>query len=531
MISMNLGNLMPDFLKRAPQPRGIGKNPPEREMTEAEGMLLREIQARLSGLGEPPQLGYRITLADIQKAIRMSELGEPYWMNALNRDMIENDPHLQAEIGKRIMSFMGESETIEPCDPDNKEDVKAKEFIEDIIKNCDNWRDGNIHLAQGHIWPVSGAEKIFAQVTPEEKSNYRHPTTWRLKKLHPIPWPLFTYKVAYWNVSGVGGSPDQSMARKDLFNPGTGSVPINNPPGITAYHGIDDDKNSDVYIWNPQDWHPDLRFYGTLQNGMIDWTLSTGYKADKIRHVIHSAQVSTSGMRPNFGSVLRSLIPYWFYKKNLLDWYMRGMERYGSPFVVGQANMANKNVSDILTKAFDQASKLNALIVPPGTKVELKEIQVSGMSDGFAKGIEVLNTEMTKAILGQTLSTSSKGSGMMGGSGVADLHGDVKEQWTQFDKRAFCDMQGQQIFTPILRLNGYSGNCRSERGGMSTQQAALLSKTIQSLYLAGKRVSEDDDQKLSNLIGLKMESFEPQPQDSPGEKNDKSKSDRKNPGK
>src|SRR6185312_10558632 len=85
----------------------------------AEKQILVEIQAKLSGLGEPPQLGYRVTLSDIQKAIRMSEIGEPYYMFALFREMIENDPHLSAMIGQRVMSFMGQSETIDPIDPDD----------------------------------------------------------------------------------------------------------------------------------------------------------------------------------------------------------------------------------------------------------------------------------------------------------------------------------------------------------------------------------------------------------------------------
>jgi hypothetical protein len=167
-------------------------------MSEVTQETLKEIQARLSGLGEPPQLGYRVNLNDIQKAIKCSEVGEPYFMFALFRDMIENDPHLSAMIGQRVMSFMGQSETIEPIDPDDAEDKKAAEFIEDIIANCDNWREGSTHLAQGHIWPLAGAEKIYAKVEPEDAYKFRHPTTWMLRKLHPIPWPLYTYKIAYW---------------------------------------------------------------------------------------------------------------------------------------------------------------------------------------------------------------------------------------------------------------------------------------------------------------------------------------------
>ena len=64
------------------------------------------------------------------------------------------------------MSFMGQNETIEPFDPENKDDKIACEFIEDIRENCENWREGCLHLAQGHIWPVSGCEKIFQSVVP-----------------------------------------------------------------------------------------------------------------------------------------------------------------------------------------------------------------------------------------------------------------------------------------------------------------------------------------------------------------------------
>jgi hypothetical protein len=492
---------------------------------DAEKSILTEIQARLSGLGEPPQLGYRATLSDIQKAIRMSEIGEPYFMFALFRDMIENDPHMSAMIGQRLMSFMGQSETIEPIDPDNAKDVEAAEFIEDIIANCDNWREGNTHLAQGHIWPISACEKIYAEVMPEDSYRFRHPTVWKLQKLHPIPWPLFTYKVAYWMASG-GGVPGQSQMPGNTFITGTGAVPINNPSGISTYNPPKTQQNG-VFVWNPQDWHADLRFYGTLQNGVIDWSLGTGYKPDKVRHVIHSAQVATSGMRENFGSILRSLIPIWFYKRNLIDWLLRGMERYGSPFAIAQANIKDKSISDLLTKAFDQASKINALLVPNGTKVDLKEVQVSGMADGYVKAIDLLNTEMTKGIVGQTMSSSSKGNGLTGGSGQADLQGEVREEWSLFDKRSFCDMQSQQIFDPILKINGYKGRCRSVRGGVSANQQAMLAKTLQSLALSGIFVEEEEKQKLTNTFGFKMQVKDITQMQ--GDKSGKSQADHKNP--
>jgi hypothetical protein len=511
---MNLATLPPRRNQVSPQPMGVDRmlnfqnGLKKLEEMPNEYSILREIQAKLSGLGEPPQFGNRATLKDIQNAIRMAELGETYYMYAFFRDMTQNDAHLQAEIGKRVMSFMGQVENIEPMDPKSADDKIAVEVIEDMRENCENWDEGSVHLALGHIWPVSGAEKIFMPAAEfADASDFRHPVVWGLHKIHPIPWPLYTYKVAYWNVGQIGGSPQELMTQQGA-QLGTGSVPINNPAGIVAYQPTGQGVN-DVFVWNPQDWHPDLRFYGTLPNGIIDWTLSTGYKPNKLHHVLHSAQVATSGMRDNFGATMRALIPLWFYKRNLLDWYMQSMERYGAPFVVANAQMQNKSVSDVLTKAFNQASVLRALLVPTGVKVQLEQAQTSGMSDGFAKAIEVLNMEETKAVLGITMATSNKGNGLSGGSGQADLQGDVKEEWSMFDRRKYCTMQRKQIFNQYLRMNGYKGRVRAVRGGISAQQQALVAKTYLQLYQSGWRVTEDDAQKMSNIFGMKLERFDP----------------------
>jgi hypothetical protein len=468
--------------------------------------LPTRIQNRLSGLGEPPQFGNIVDLKAIQNAFRTSERGEPYWMFALNRDMIINDPHIQAEIGKRIMSFVGQNESIEPWNKQSEDDRVAQETIEDMIYNCENCREGCLHLANGHIWPIAGAEKIFAPVTPEIQKRFRHPVKWYLKKLHPIPWALFTYKVAYWNVNMGFTEPQGGMSPQGVLT-NTGAMPIQDTQNHTA---LADDwyikNNNDVLIWNPEDWHADLRFYATFSNGLIDWTMAKCYKPDKMRHVLHSASVSTAApIRENFGGLLRSLIPLWFFSTNGRDWFARAMERYASPFAVAYANTSNKNIFDLLTKAFNQATKVNALIVPPQAKIELKEVMVSGMADGYSKFIEVLNTEKTKAILGQTLSTTSKGSGMMGGSGVADLHSEVRSEWTQYDKRAFSGMLQYQIFQPFLSINGYSGRCKSVRGGITPANQKLLASTLKDLASAGIAVSKDSEQDLSSTFGLRLE--------------------------
>jgi hypothetical protein len=420
------------------------------------------ILGRLSGIGEPPQFGNAVTLKDIQSAIQSARVGETYYLFALFRDMIENDTHLQAEIGKRIMSFIGQQQTIEPEDKSNQDDVAAAELIRDMIANCDNWRQGCLHLANGHIWPVAASEKIYESVPMADGWKWKHPVRYRLKQIHPVPYALFTYKVAYWNVNNTGIQPmgNGQSPMPQLTN--SGSIPITDGRGPSAlnYTGAVEDN---VLQWNPDDWEPDLRFYNVQPNGLINWTLADAYRPNKDRHVIHRANVATASMKDNYGGLLGGQIFNWFLKQQGRDWFARAMERYGSPFAVAYARTQNKNILDELYRAFDKATKVNALIVPPQSKIELKEIMVSGMADGFAKFHGMLCDEETKGILGQTLSTTAKGTGM--GSGVSELQGEVRAEWTQFDKHSFGEMECEQIFYPFLRINGYRGRLKSARIG------------------------------------------------------------------
>lgn len=471
----------------------------------------QNVLGRLSGLGEPPQFGNKIVLADIQRAYETARYGETYYKFALFRDMIINDSHIQAEIGKRLMAFVGQLETIEPYDKKNSDDVQAAEMIQDMIVNCDNWQEGCLHLAGAHVWPVAGAEKIYAPVSGSEQYKFRHPIKYRLKQLHPVPYALFNYRVAYWNLNNTGNAPGTGQSPTPVLT-NSGAIPITDGSysGSSALQNYGINYDPDVLVWNPDDWQPDLRFYNVLPNGLIDWTLANCYKADPKRHVIYSANVSTAGMRENYASVLDSLVPWWFFGAQGRDWFARSMERYGSPFAVAYANTANKNIFDLLAKAFNQATKINALVVPPQAKIELKEVQTSSMADAYAKYLEVCNVEKTKAILGQTLSTSAKG-GAGFGSGVADLQGEVRSDWRIFDERSFSTMQRNQIFEEYLRINGCKGRApKAIRGGLTYPNQLALSKVLEANAKAGWFVKEESAPDLSKLFGgLQMEFKDP----------------------
>ncbi len=446
--------------------------------------------ARLSGFGEPYQLGKTATMAAIQGAMSNAEQGDTYQLFTLNRDMILNSSHIQQEMGKRIMAVTGNTESIQPYDKDNADDKIAAEVIQDMIANCDNWTPAQMFLMGGHLWPVAVAEKIYEPVaTGETEYIWRHPVRYRLKKIHPVNYALLCYRIPYF----VGGS-----------NGGGALPPYGTPPAVyknAAPKGQSPETPSTLN-WNPDEWEPDMRIYSTFPNGQINFDLAATYKLDPTRHVVHRGNITT-GYRDNYGGALRGVMFWWFLSTVGRDWFSRFMERYGSPFSVAYVNTAQKDLVDLVTKAFQSATKVGALILPQQAKVELKEIMVSGAADGYIKYLGLCNDEITKSILGQTLSTTPKGTGM--GSGVADLQGEVRDEWRQYDEKVLGDTNNKQIFADFLRINGYKGRVKAIRGGLTKNNALLQAKTLQTLKAAGIVPSEASFDTLSERMGFRVE--------------------------
>lgn len=472
-------------------------------------ILPERIQARLSGLGDPPRFSLGLSNTEITSALLVAERGDNYRAWALFRDMFSRNLHLQAEVGKRLMAFIGQKEQILPFDANNQEDVKAAQLCEDMVGACDNWLEGATHLGLGHIWPISGCEKIYEPITEEYQRLFRHPVQYRLKKLHPIPWPLYNYRISYQNVN-IASSPGPTGATPQPTISGDGSVPYQgtNPGDISLKNNASKTTNP-ALIWNADDWHADLRFYDTFPTGLINWSMSACYKPDPTRHVLHSAGVATTSMRDNWSAGLAAMLFWHLLMINARDGFGRAMERYGSPFAVAYARLNDKPLSDALIKAFERATNIGALIVPPAAKIQLEQAMYSGMADGWSKLISLCKSEITTGVLGQTLSTEAKGTGM--GSGVSDLQGEVRDDWRENDELQFGTMEMQQIYMPFLRINGCKGRIRTPmRGGLSVAAKGTLAKTLASIATAGIFPDPSEEPNLSRQLGFKVKIYSPQ---------------------
>ena len=464
---------------------------------ETDKRLPTSVLGRLSGWGEAPAMGHAATMASIQAAMKNSENGDTYLLFGLFRDMICNSSHVRGEIAKRLIAVLGKPLVIQPEDRTKEDDKVAAKLCAEMVSNCDNWLDGMLHVQMASCWPVSGAEKIFEPVNGSDSDKFSLPVIYRLKKIVPVNYALFCYRVAYWSLSQASMGSYPMSPGMNLAGPGY-------RPQLAGQVA---DENNDVLYWNADDWQPDIRFYSVLPNGQINWDLGATYKPDLDRHIIHRGNI-VSSFRDTYGGDLRATLFWWLVATLGRDWFSAYMFRFGRPFILGKANTADENVVNYLKKVFNDGTSVSggAVIVNKDAEIELVQAAVSGGADGFEKYINLCNKQITTQILGHSLSTSSEKTGL--GSGMADVSSDLKDEWREFDNARLKETAVKQIFTPWLRVNGYKGNVIPCWGGASTATRSTLAKTLLDLKNAGWMPSEDSEQAISDVMGFKVERVE-----------------------
>jgi phage gp29-like protein len=222
------------------------------------------------------------------------------------------------------------------------------------------------------------------------------------------------------------------------------------------------------------------------------------HEPDPARYIIHRGHLLNTP--DNYGGPMRSLI-YWQLGSAMdRDWWMRFLDRYGMPFIVGKFASGNEKDKTILMAAFSAAKKIFGLAVSNSTAVEIIEASQSG-ADAFNKFHDICQREKSKLILGQTLSAQTDATGQ--GSGVADLQGDVREDFRRFDSVMLGRTLRSQLFSQMLSLAGQAGSSpKITWGSKSASELKAIADMLTSLATAGFEV--DDFETLSDDIGYTL---------------------------
>lgn len=221
--------------------------------------------------------------------------------------------------------------------------------------------------------------------------------------------------------------------------------------------------------------------------------LSTAHDPDPNRYIIHRGHLVSAP--DSFGGPFRSILFWSLFSMMDRDWWSRFLERFGAPFLVGKYDSGRAEDRDLLNTAFKAATRLFGIAVSKDVQIDLKEANTSGGGDAFEKFQAAANREKSKLLLGQTLSSDAQATGL--GSGVANLHSDVRDDIRQFDQRTLLRTLRSGLFDQLRQVNGFTGRePKLSWGSASDRQLAARVGLLKDLGIAGL---EPDDSALSAL--------------------------------
>lgn len=439
----------------------------------------------LSGWGEPYNLSTTLDASRIQAAIRAAERGDTWQLFTIFRDMVAGYTHLQNEFAKRKMIVVGQPHAILPRIKGNKQDELAVKVLEEMIDHCDNWQDAMDNILDATLWPVSVQEKLFAPVNDSDEDDYQFKVRYRLRKLDPVSPTLFCFKIPYL-ASGFGGGFAYGLPPSYDLSPQT--LPL----------------GPEMVVWNPNNWEPELRFYEVFENGYPNFSPASTYGPEEARHLIHRGSNLSKTIRDNFGSHMRAIVFWWFLATEGRDWFGRYMQRWGHPFVVGKVDAQQHDTVEFMRQALSLATEIGGLIIDKEAEATLMQAASLNGAEGYRLFLETCNDEVSKVVVGQTLSSTARSTGL--GSGVAKLHGDVRDDFRQSDMRKLSSTLVKQLFKQYLRINGYRGHVRSiVWGGKDETKAELLARTMKDFATAGIEADDAGLDVISERVGFSLQ--------------------------
>ena len=140
----------------------------------------------------------------------------------------------------------------------------------------------------------------------------------------------------------------------------------------------------------------------------------------------------------------------WF-KRQVLRFWVMFCEKFGSPTTVAKhppgAALEEKQALRRIVGSLQQET---GIVLPEGVELSLLEGSRSGSVDTYLELIEFCNREMSKALLGQTLTTQSDGRGSYA---LGQVHENVRADIIRSDARALAGLVNSTLIPWIVELN------------------------------------------------------------------------------
>lgn len=160
-----------------------------------------------------------------------------------------------------------------------------------------------------------------------------------------------------------------------------------------------------------------------------------------------------SGMDTRAG-VLRTCAWMYLFKNYAVKDWVAFSEIYGQPFRIGKYDQsAGKDEKEALLAAVRSIGSDAAGIISRNTEIEFKEAIRTSSVDIYERLCRFCDEQVSKAILGQTLTSEASGAGGSGSRALGQVHADVRQDILQADAKALAKTLRHQLLRPLVGFN------------------------------------------------------------------------------
>lgn len=141
-----------------------------------------------------------------------------------------------------------------------------------------------------------------------------------------------------------------------------------------------------------------------------------------------------------------------FFKRNTITFWLTFADKFGNPTPIGKyPNGDDGTLRNKLLAAMQAIAQESGIAIPEGTVIELLEAQRSGSADTYEKLVRYMDEQMSKAVLGETMSTTAAATGL--GSNQASVHNDVRLEVAKDDADELDETLTDTVVKWIVEFN------------------------------------------------------------------------------
>lgn len=277
-----------------------------------------------------------------------------------------------------------------------------------------------------------------------------------------------------------------------------------------------------VYAVNHTGKFPGVRFVPVqwipVPYRLLDWTdgflqiwdaapklghrLGSRFEPTAPQYIVHRGHLLTN-IPDNWGGPMRAALFWWLFAVMDRDWWVRYLERFGAPFIVGKYDPADEASKTLLARAFSSAVRLFGLVVSRETEIEVIPTASASYGEAFEHLQVFANGELSKLVLGQTMTTTAAAGGI--GGTQANVQESVRGDIEAWDITALAETVNRDIIAPFLRFNGLAGNAELKITTATGSEMEGHSRFLSAAAKAGLEPTDAGIDQLSKSSGIPLQ--------------------------